>query len=237
MNSTFNPPLVPKDETDTRLIFHLLYPRDGSNSSVNANTPREWCTVKYPDIDTAIRLLLNLGKQAVMAKSDLKSAFRLLGMSKKSWPWLVMMAKNPIDGKIYYFFEKCLPFGSAISCAIFQAFSDALAHIVRFKMEQDLVNYLDDYLFAAIRKLWCDHQLEVFLETCSEINFPVSHDKTIRATTVIVFLGFLLNAENQTLSLPVGKIEKAKSILAQVLKKKKITVHYLQRLCGFLNYL
>ena len=37
--------LVPKDwGKDTRLIFHLSYPRDGK-SSVNANTPSELCSV------------------------------------------------------------------------------------------------------------------------------------------------------------------------------------------------
>ena len=37
--------LVPKDNgKDTRLIFHLSYPR-GKGTSVNANTPKELCTV------------------------------------------------------------------------------------------------------------------------------------------------------------------------------------------------
>ena len=43
---------------------------------------------------------------------------------------LVMKAKHPKTGKIYYFVDKCLPFGSSISCAIFQAFSNAISHIV-----------------------------------------------------------------------------------------------------------
>ena len=39
--------LVSKDNgTKTRLIFHLLYPRNGKGMSINANTPRELCTVK-----------------------------------------------------------------------------------------------------------------------------------------------------------------------------------------------
>ena len=50
--------LVPKDQgKDTRLIFHLSYPKGGS-MSVNANTPRHLCSVKYPDMDYAIRMIL-----------------------------------------------------------------------------------------------------------------------------------------------------------------------------------
>ena len=39
--------LVPKDGgKDTRLIFHLSYPRNGS--SINSETPKEFCTVNIP---------------------------------------------------------------------------------------------------------------------------------------------------------------------------------------------
>ena len=58
--------LVPKDGgKDTRLIFHLSYPRDGS-SSVNANTPTELCLVKYPDFNEAIKLCLKEGNKKPM---------------------------------------------------------------------------------------------------------------------------------------------------------------------------
>ena len=55
--------LVPKDGNKTRLIFHLSYPRTAEqNISVNANTPEELCTIKYPDFEDAIRLCLKAGK-------------------------------------------------------------------------------------------------------------------------------------------------------------------------------
>ena len=40
------------------------------------------------------------GKTTVVAgKSDLKSAFRILGLSPDSWPWLVMSAQDPKTGE------------------------------------------------------------------------------------------------------------------------------------------
>ena len=60
----------------------------------------------------------------------MSSAFRHLCIRPEDWSWLVMKAKCPANGKLYYFFDKCLPFGAAISCALFQAFSDAVAHLV-----------------------------------------------------------------------------------------------------------
>ena len=68
--------LVPKDNgKNTRLIFHLSYPR-GGKSSVNVNTPRELCHVKYQSVDDAVQLCLREGVGANIAKSDLESAFR-----------------------------------------------------------------------------------------------------------------------------------------------------------------
>ena len=52
--------LVPKDGgTKTRLIFHLSYPKNGT-TSVNYNTPKEKCKVKYPSFDDAVRLCLKV---------------------------------------------------------------------------------------------------------------------------------------------------------------------------------
>ena len=54
--------LVPKDGgKNTRLIFHLSYPR-GKGKSVNANTPKELCTVKYPDFNEAIQICFKARK-------------------------------------------------------------------------------------------------------------------------------------------------------------------------------
>ena len=77
--------LVPKDKgTKTRLIFHLLYPKGGS-TSVNSNTPEEFCHVKYKDFDEAIKLCLRIidNPDCAAAKSDLSSAFRQLPLNKK----------------------------------------------------------------------------------------------------------------------------------------------------------
>ena len=61
---------------DTRLIFHLSWPRPGQ--SANSCTPKELCSVKYKDLDEAIRLCIQTGDKCYLAKSDMKSAFRHL---------------------------------------------------------------------------------------------------------------------------------------------------------------
>ena len=232
--------LVPKDGgKDTRLIFHLSYPRGANSTSVNANTPRDLYKVKYPDFNEAIQLCLKEGKGCKIAKSDMKSAFRNLGIKPEHWKYLVMEAKSPIDGKTYYFVDKCLPFGASISCSHFQRFSNAVRHIVQHKTGKQLVNYMDDFLFAALLTLLCNSQVHNFLQICKLIAFPVSLDKTFWGTTELVFLGLLIDTINQCVCVPIDKVKRAVHLIDTVLnsKKKKVTLNQLQKICGFLNFL
>ena len=195
--------LVPKDKTNTRLIFHLSYPRAGD--SVNSQTPKEWCSVNYPSIDDAIQRCLqecdilcetdpDSSSPIYMGKSDWKSAFCNLGIRPDQFCYLVLKARSPLDKQWYFFVDKCLPFGASISCAIFQSFSDAMAHILTFKAGRVPINYLDDFLFLAMLRKLCNDQIRLFLRICEEINFPVAMEKPEWASTRIVFLGLLIDA-------------------------------------------
>ena len=169
----------------------------------------------------------------------MSSAFRHVPMAKSQWWLLVMKAENPVDGKIYYFVDKCLPFGSSISCAIFQEISNAIAWIVECRARKPNVNYLDDYLFAAALERLCNLQIEKFLEVCKEINFPVALEKTFWGTTRLTFLGLLLDTIRQVICIPMDKLVKAANWVNYFLNKKnkKATVLEFQKLCGILNFL
>ena len=86
--------LVPKDNgKDTRLIFHLSHPRNGSTVSINAGTAKHLCSVKYPDFAEAIWMCIEAGDSCTIAKSDMTSAFRNLCMKRSSWPFSVLKAR------------------------------------------------------------------------------------------------------------------------------------------------
>ena len=149
-----------------------------------------------------------------------------------------MKARHPRTKVVKYFVDKCLPFGAAISCAIFQALSNAIAHLVYADSARRVINYLDDYFFVAAMKLLCNRQIDSFLSICERIRFPVSLEKTHWACTMLVFLGLLINTVTQTVSLPIDKITKVLTHIEQILQpgRKKITLLELQRLCGSLNF-
>ena len=166
--------LVPKVGGKTRLIFHLSYDfKESGYKSINHYTPQELCTVQYKDLDHAVKQSLRLINSIVAdsqtgcklkpiiwyGKADLEWAFRLLPLKPELFWLLVIKAVNPIMGEECFFIDKCLPIGHRISCAMFQRFSDALAHIVRFLLMKrrgiqytPLTNYLDDFLFASLIK-------------------------------------------------------------------------------------
>ena len=88
-------------------------------------------------------------------------------------------------------------------------------------------------------RLHCNRQIETFLDVCQNIGMPVNFDKTFWASTCLTFLGLLINTVTQTVSLPKEKIEKAYQLINRVLsgKGKKLTLHQLQQICGYLNFL
>ena len=239
--------LVPKAKNKAKLIFHLSYQFKSGLGSLNSNTPKEKCSVKYRDLDYAIRtcieLLQNLptDQPIFYTKSDLVSAFRILPCKIDNFKWLVMKAVNPKTGEIVYFVDKCLPFGASISCALFQEFSNALQHITQFAINRNtrrvMTNYLDDFLFIAAMLMSCNAQVLKFLKICEDIGCPVSLKKTEWATPMIIFLGILLDGINRCLCIPIDKKIKAVNLLSSFISKNKATVKQIQQLTGVLNFL
>ena len=234
--------LVPKDGgQDVRLIFHLSYPRlkvTDDQRSLNANTPHDLCTVSYADFDQAVRLCIQMGDGCKIGKTDVKSAFRNLCIRPEDWMLLIMKAESPIDGKIYYFVDKCLPFGASISCSHFQAVSDAIAHIFRMTTGNPTLNYLDDYFFVAILKSMVDADIRRFLDICLEVGMPISPEKTFWGTTKLIFLGLLIDTCRRMVFIPTEKVQKAIFMVTDMLQRpsKKTTLRELQSLCGTLNF-
>ena len=111
--------LVPKSGGKMRLIFHLSYDfkkGEPGHESVNFYTAKEKCSVKYKDLDFAVKTIFEWCEpgKCMMSKTDVVSAFHLVLLNFRSRKFLLMKARSPMDGKWYYFVENNLPFGSSI---------------------------------------------------------------------------------------------------------------------------
>jgi hypothetical protein len=221
--------LVPKKDGDFRLIHHLSYP---SNDSVNSHTDPDICTVQYANIDQAVLMIQNLGQNALLAKTDLKSAFRLLPINPADFDLLGIKCNNR------YYFDKSLPFGSKLSCALFNRFSTFLHWLVCKKSQNsNIIHYLDDFLFGGrAGEITCNSTLSIFHTVCAHLGIPIADDKTVEPTTCLTFLGIELDTVAMQMRLPQDKLTELRDRLQAVLQVKKLTLREMQSLIGLLNF-
>ena len=65
--------LIPKKESgDFRLTMDLSYPKE---DLINDYIDSEECSIKFDNFDRAVQIVVHLGKGALMAKLDIKSAY------------------------------------------------------------------------------------------------------------------------------------------------------------------
>ena len=62
-------------------------------------------------------------------------------------------------------------------------------------------------------------------------------EKTEWTSSVMVFLGILINGKTHTLSIPENKRLKALDLINYALMKKKVTIKFVQKLTGTLNFI
>ena len=222
--------VVPKGESDFRMIFDLSLPR---GVSVNDGIPKEAKTVEYTDYQTLVRAIDILGIGTYMAKTDLKSAFRQIPIHPADRHLLGMRVRG------YYFVDKVLPFGLATSCRIFEAFTSVLNQILQSRIPPEvyLGYYIDDYMHFSPEYKRCLESLDIFAETCAEVGFPMAPEKTEGPSTQIVILGIGVDSVARQLYIPTSKRDKALVLILEILSRKRVWAKTLQRLAGILNFL
>ena len=213
--------IVPKkDPSEFRLIHHLSYPR---GSSVNDFIPEEFSCVHYATINNAIAIIKRIGAGCFLAKTDIKSAFRIIPIHPNDYNLLEMKW----DDK--YYFERCLPMGCSTSRSIFEAFSSALEWVSTHRLNASAVlHILDDLLFIAPTRAQCAADLANFLRLCEHIRVPIAHEKTVGPETTLQFAGITLDSLNMDTRLPIEKLKNCNTLISQFYRKRTVTLKELQ---------
>ena len=221
--------LVPKKTPgEYRLIHHLSFP---FGNSVNSHIPQIATSVHYASIDDAIRLIRRTGRGCVLAKTDVKNAFRLIPVNPKDYDLLGMFWKDQ------FYYDRCLPIGCASSCKIFETFTSALEWIARHKLDvKGILHILDDFLIIERDDSLCSNRLSKFLKTCDDLGVPMAPEKTVGPSTVLCFAGIELDTSAMEARLPNDKLEKCRFMLREFLKRKKVSLKEMQSLIGLLNF-
>ena len=222
--------LVPKKASNEfRLIHDLSFPK---NSSVNSHIDKSLTGVQYEDLDHCIRIITAIGPNTLIAKADLKDAFRIIPIHPEDHRLLGFTWQ----GGVYY--DKHLPMGCSVSCSIFESLSTAIQWILINKLDVVAMSHiLDDFIFFGPQaSKQCNRQLLTFLELARSLHLPVKKDKTVNPTTCAMLHGIEVDTKAMSLRLPQDKLDEARAKVSSMMKRKKTMLINLQSLLGTLNF-
>ncbi len=221
--------LVPKQEPGSyRMITDLSHPK---GASINSYIPDEAAAVQYQSVQSAVYIIQRLGPNCCLAKTDIKSAFRLIPLRPAIYSQMGIYVGDK------YFIDKALPMGARSSSAIFSRFAKALVFIAKNVYGiKHIVYYLDDYLLINESFDLCKNDLEQFQKMCSHLGVPLAVEKTVGPSTCLTFLGIEIDTVAQELRLPLQKVHKAQKLITKFMVSPSVRVQSIQSLHGYLNH-
>ena len=221
--------VVPKKHsTDWRTIYHLSYP---PGDSINDHIPKDPFSLSYVRVDDAIHILQSLGKGAFMAKTDLKSAFRLIPIHPNDWSLLGIYWQSQ------YYVDMYLPFGVRSGPFLFNLLSDGLEWILKHNYGlQYVIHILDDFFIAERTKLSCLSSFSTLLRVFMSLKAPVVASKTIGPSQVVEFMGIVLDSVRMEARLPQDKLTRINELLTPFKQRHSVRLVELQSLIGTLQF-
>ena len=147
-----------------RLIVDLSAPQ---HHSVNDFIQKDTCSFSYISIDDVARTVARLGQGCLLAKADIKEAFRIVPIHPSDRLLLAMQWGDQL------YLDTALPFGLRSAPLIFTAVADAIEWIIRQQGVQDISHYVDDFIFfGAPHSQECAVAMGIGLQTLDILGAP-----------------------------------------------------------------
>ena len=188
-----------------RLIVDLSSP-DGH--SVNDGISRELSSLSYMSVDDVMAEVVRRGKGTLMAKMDIKQAYRNIPVHPVDRVLLGMHWQGRV------FVDGCLPFGLRSAPLLFTAVGDLLQWVMERRGVSWLSHYIDDFVTLGDPGAvdYRDH-LQIMKAVCEEAGMATEPEKGEGPTTVLSFLGMELDSDQMVIRLPEGKLQLLQSTL------------------------
>ena len=166
--------VIPKGSSGKwRLIVDMSAP---SGASVNDSIGESVSSLSYVGVSDAAKAVRSSGQGALLAKVDIRSAYRNVPVHPHD-RWLLGMRW---DGAL--FIDTTLPFGLRSSAKIFTAIADAAEWIARQAGVQFIIHYLDDFLIiGAPASSECATALNTLIQIFARLGLPLAIEKVERA--------------------------------------------------------
>ncbi len=196
-----------------RLILDLSHPKA---RSVNTGVDKSLCSMSYITIDEAVRDVIRRGQGTLLAKIDVKSAFRLIPVH----PCDRYLLGMEWQGMIYV--DTCLPFGLRSAPKLFNILADALEWILKQQRVTFVVHYLDDFLTTGSPdSSECKSNLDKLITTCSLLGIPLATEKIRGPATSLEFLGIELDSMAMEARLSSEKIRRVRCVVHLWLPRRR----------------
>ena len=199
--------------------------------SVNDGIPKQLCRFSYITVNTANNHIIELGPRILLAKMDIKSAFRLLPVHPSDRHLLAMQWTKGI------YIDTCLPFGLRSVPKLCNILADFLSWILDQKGTVPTIHYLNDFLMmGSTKSLTYYRNLEIMMEASEQLGIPLALDKLEGPSHRLTFLGIILDTEQMQVRLREDKFSRIKDQLSTWLHRRKATKRQILSLVGLFQH-
>ena len=176
-------------------------------------------------------LFIKLGPGTLLAKADIKSAFRLLPVHPADRQLLQMTWKG------FVYLDTCLLFGLRSAPKLFNIAADLLQWCVQQQGVRHVMHYLNDFLMLGPPSSnQCHQSLKAFKQTCQQLGVPLAMEKVEGPSTSLTFLGITMDTVQMEIQLPDDKLARIRQCIDQWLPKKNATKRDILSLVGLLQH-
>ena len=211
-----------------RLITDLSSPE---GSSVNDGISSELCSLQYTSIDKVAQASRAYGRGALLAKVDIKSAYRLIPVHPDDRHLLSVRWGQAL------FVDAMLPFGLRSAPKIFTAVADGLEWCARQQGARSIDHYLDDFIIIGPPTTDdCANALSILEHECEALGVTLAPEKTQGPATRICFLGIDIDTTTGHLYLPTDKLIRLRRTLRQWSTRRFCVKRELESLIGTLQH-
>ena len=186
-----------KHSGKVRTIHDLSWkPGIGINDFINKDDFR----ITYLTLDEVISSIIERGRHTLLAKLDLEAAFHHIPVRPQDFELLgsTFLRYDPttkLSQKEYYY-DRVLQFGARSSPKLFSDFAMATKCIMHVNGATFAEHYLDDYItMGAACSSECADNLQVMIDTCGDLGFSLNPKKMCQPTTVMEYLGIILDTD------------------------------------------
>ena len=199
--------------------------------SINDGIAKELCSLQYTSVDEAASRMVHLGKGTLLAKMDIKQAYRNIPVAPEDRHLLGLRWED----KIYI--DHVLPFGLRSAPIIFSVVADALLWIMTRRGTSWAIHYIDDFLtMGRPGSTECEVNMEIMQQTADLAGLPLEPSKSVGPVTSLTFLGIEIDSTENSLRLPADKLETIKHSLGRWRGLKACRKRDLLSLIGSLSH-